>query len=146
MKLSGAVDMNAVTMDAGFIIRPIDLISIGAVGYNLVDVSSPEARRAWGFGLAVGTDSSFHVSGDVKLEQRPDDDKWRVTWGAGGEVIFRSMFMPRIGFQHDAVRNENKLGGGLSVFVSGLAIEAYYQYIFSGSHSFGLTLRIIDFG
>ena len=85
LKLGGAAATNAATLDAGLIIRPISLLSLGAVGYNLVDVHSIEARRSWGFGVALGNDAAFHLAFDVKLE--PDEeDHWKVSYFAAGEV------------------------------------------------------------
>lgn len=146
LKLDGARATNAVTMDVGLMVRPVELLSIGAVGYNLIDVHSPEARRSWGFGLALGTDSTFHIAGDARLEQDPVEDKWKVSWYAGGEVMLGGMFMPRVGYTWDALRDTHKVGGGISVFVSGMAIEAAYQYVFEGAHFFGLTLRLTSLG
>lgn len=145
LHLKGAVDTNAVTMDAGIVFRPISILSLGAVGYNLVDVHSPEARRSWGFGVALGNDNSFHLAFDVKLEPN-DEDKWKVSYFAGGEYLFGSAVMPRVGYTYDAIRKAHKVGGGLSVFVGILAIEGAYQYIFDGGHFFGFTLRVLGLG
>ena len=145
LKLDGAVDTNAVTMDVGLVLRPIDILSIGAVGYNLIGVNSEEARRAWGFGIALGSDKSFRLAFDAKLE-KDQEDKWAVSYYGGGEYLIAGMFMPRVGYTWDALRDTHKVGGGLSVFVSGFAVEAAYQYLFEGSHFFGLSLRVLNPG
>lgn len=145
LHLKGAVETNAVTMDAGIVFRPISILSLGAVGYNLVDVHSPEARRAWGVGAALGNDNSFHLAFDIKLETN-DVDEWKVSYFAGGEYLFGSVVMPRVGYTYDAIRETHKVGGGLSVFVGILAIEGAYQYIFDGGHFFGFTLRVLGLG
>ncbi|GEM_PF-1191222 len=145
LKLDGAVNTNAVTMDAGLILHPIELLTIGAVGYNLIGVNSEEAQRAWGLGISVGSDKSFRVAFDAKLEKN-SKDKWTASYYAGGEYLIAGMFMPRVGYNWDALRETHKVGGGLSVFVSGFAVEAAYQYLFEGSHFFGISLRVLDPG
>ena len=143
--LNGASDTNAATMDVGVILRPISLLSIGAVGYNLIDVHSIEARRSWGFGVALGNDNSFRLAFDLKLE--PNElDEWKVSYFAGAEYLFGGVVMPRVGYTYDALRQTHKAGGGVSVFLGVLALEGAYQYIFDGGHFFGFTLRVLGLG
>ncbi|MDR0966750.1 MAG: hypothetical protein LBM75_09700 [Myxococcales bacterium] len=143
----GGAKSNAVTMDAGIVFRPMPILSLGAVGYNLIDIDSPEARRAWGFGAAVGHDKGFRLAFDIKLETASqEDDGWKPSFFAGGEILLGGRFMPRAGYTYDALRKTHKVCGGLSVFLGILAIEGAYQYAFDDGHVFGFTLRLLDTG
>jgi len=144
LKLSGAVESNAVTLDTGLILRPLPSLGLGAVGYNLVDIHNPEARRSWGFGVALGQDTSFHVDFDVRLD--PDEnDEQVLSYFAGAEYVIADMVVPRLGFAEDKLRDAREISGGVTVIVSGLAIEGAYRHALGGvGRGFGISLRLLD--
>jgi hypothetical protein len=144
LHLGGAVDANAVTLDAGVMLRPISSLGISAVGYNLIDVDSPEAKRSWAFGAAFGDDRSLHVDVDALLD-KDAADKWTVGYRAGAEYLIAGLVMPRVGFIEDPLRDVRKLTGGLSLIIETLAIEAAYQHELNGKGQFfGIGLRLLD--
>ena len=145
LRLGGEVESNAVTMDAGAILRLFDLVSLGAVGYNLIDVQSPEARRAWAFGAAVGNDRLFHVDFDLRLDRSFEEEAYVTSFNVGAEYVIGELVVPRVGYIQDNFRGVKKVTGGVSVLLGPLAIEAAYQHAIDGEgRYFGIGLRLLD--
>jgi hypothetical protein len=144
-KFAGQVVSNAATIDLGVMIKPIPLIGIGIAGYNLIDTNSAEARRGWGFGLAVGKETSFHVDIDARLD--PDaTGTLKPAFAVGGEYLFINLIAPRLGYSEDRLRGAHLLTAGLSVIYQGFAIEVFYRHAILGDEkTFGLAVRMIDF-
>lgn len=145
LKMSGAVVSSAITMDAAVMLKPIPLIGISAVGYNLIDVRNEEARRSWGFGLAVGKETSFHVDLDVRLD--PNSlNATKATYSAGAEYLIAGIVAPRVGYAEDALRGAHLIAGGVSIVHEGFAIDVSYRHaIHGGERNVGIALRAVDF-
>ena len=145
LKMGGNVVSNAITMDAGFFFRPIEMMGIGLTGYNLIDVRSAEARRGWGAGISFGSEKQFHVDVDARL----DEDATRTykpTFTVGGEYLFAGTVAPRIGYSEDLYRGAHLLCAGISVIYEGWAFEAAYRQAIVGKEiTFALGLRMVEF-
>jgi hypothetical protein len=145
MRLGGAVEANSVTLDAGVMVKLFKLVSLGAAGYNLINVYNAEARRAWGFGAAVGDDRLFHVDFDLQLDRSLQTGENVLTYRAGAEYLIANLVMPRIGYVHDNFRDVRKVTAGVSVIWGPMAIEAAYQHALgSKGRFFGIGLRLLD--
>ena len=147
-KLTGAAETgattNAVTLDAGVLVRLFSLLNLGAVGYNLVNVYSPEAQRGWGFGAAVGSGGTFNLDFDLRLDTDAAG-AWARSYHAGGEYLIGGLVMPRVGYVHDGLRGVKKLTGGVSIILGTLAVELAYQHALDGKgRYFGIGARLLD--
>lgn len=144
LKLSGAVKSNSVTMDSAILLRPNPLLGLSAVGYNLIDVRSPEAPRAWGLGAAFGSDATFLVDLDARLDSGPDGETV-ASFFAGAEYTIAGMFVPRLGFGEDRLRRSREVSGGLTFIWTILGVEAAYRHALGGrGRAFGFSLRLLD--
>lgn len=145
LHFAGNVVSNSVTMDAGLMIKPIPLMGIGLAGYNLIDVRSAEAKRAWGFGLSVGKENWFHVDLDARLD--PDaTDTLQPTFTIGGEYLIADLVAPRLGYSEDLYRGAHLICAGVSIIYQGWAIEVAYKHAVLGDEkTFALGLRLLDF-
>ncbi|MGC4120208.1 MAG: hypothetical protein QM765_37630 [Myxococcales bacterium] len=145
LKLGGNVVSNAITMDAGFFFRPVEMMGIGLVGYNLIDVRSAEARRGWGMGLSFGSEKQFHVDIDARLDA-DGTDTYRPTFTIGGEYLFANLVAPRIGYSEDMLRKAHLACAGVSLFYEGWAFEAALRYAVTGKEiTFAIGLRMVEF-
>ncbi|HCF60447.1 MAG TPA: hypothetical protein DFS52_20910 [Myxococcales bacterium] len=145
LRLGGAVEASAVTLDAGAMVKLFRLLSVGAAGYNLINVYNAEARRAWGFGAAVGDDRLFHVDFDLQLDRSLSTGENVLTYRAGAEYLIAEVVMPRVGYVHDNFRDVRKVTAGVSVLFGPMAVEAAYQHALgSKGRYFAIGLRLLD--
>jgi len=145
LKMGGNVVSNAITMDAGLMFRPIELMGIGLTGYNLIDVRSAEARRGWGAGISFGSEKTFHVDVDARLDEDATHT-YKPTFSIGGEYLFINMLAPRLGYSEDMLRGAHLITAGLSFIYEGWAIEAAYRQAITGREiTFAIGLRMVDF-
>ena len=93
---------SGLTFDAGLTIRPIPLLSIGAVGYNLLDRNTAWAPRAVGGGVAVVPMPSLLFVFDSVLEKVYDGTRdSAMYYMGGGELSFSGSAAIRVGGGHD---------------------------------------------
>lgn len=145
LKVSGAVVSNAVTMDAAVMVKLAEVIGISAVGYNLIPINSLEARRAWGFGVAVGKQTAFHVNVDARLDTN-EQDEIKPSFGVGGEYLIADLVAPRLGYVEDMLRETHNVAAGVSVQYEGFALDVGYRQAIGGDEkTVGIALRMLDF-
>lgn len=126
--LRGQEDVTAVTVDAGIFWQVADLLSLGAVGYNLVPIATdPVAPRGVGGGIAVGSDRRAQVTADW----RADLDRLGKTsnrYAAGGEVLLGRLFAVRAGYTKDEVLDTTWWSAGIGLAArSGVALDLGYR-------------------
>jgi hypothetical protein len=125
-------------------LKPLPSLGIAAVGYNLVDVHSPEAARSWGFGAALGRDTDYHLDFDIRLDRNASGETV-VSYFVGAEYLVSSVMVPRIGYADDRLRAAHEITGGLSVLLGNLALEGSYLFALGGrGREFGVSLRLLD--
>lgn len=145
LKISGAYVTNAVTMDAAVMVKLAEVIGISAVGYNLIPINSLEARRAWGFGVAVGKETAFHVSLDARLDQN-DQGEVKPTFAIGGEYLIADLVAPRLGYVEDMLRGTHNVAAGVSLQYQGFALDLGYRQAIGGDEkTVAIALRMLEF-
>ncbi len=128
LSLSGPIPVSAVTMDAGILWQVADMVSIGVTGYNLIPISNPAVAPAGaGAGIAIGSDTSFQVTGDWRADF-DRLDKTANRYAAGFEWLLRSLVVVRGGWMKDEVLDTSwwSVGGGL-VAQHGIALDVGYR-------------------
>lgn len=150
LSMSGADNVSAATMDAALFARLGRLLSAGFSGYNLVDIHHPQqAPRAFGGGLALGDDRSFHVTADWKrdLDRKIGADGKKEasdSWGAGLEYLVDS-FPLRAGLLKDNTRDLKawSVGAGY-VSTGGAAIDFTYRQSIDdpSDRTFAIALKL----
>ncbi|MBI5544734.1 MAG: hypothetical protein HY901_12655 [Deltaproteobacteria bacterium] len=145
LHFSGGVVSNAVTMDASVMAKPVKMLGITAAGYNLIDVHSVEARRSWGFGVAVGSEELFHVDVDARLDTNAEGTL-KPTFSIGGEVLIADIVAPRLGYSEDMLRGAHLIAGGVSVIYDGFALDVGYRHAILGDErTFAVAVRMLNF-
>jgi hypothetical protein len=144
LTLSGAVSSKAVTGDVGLLYKPVPSLGLAAVGYNLIDVHSAEAPRAWGFGLALGRDADLHLDFDVRIDKDAQGG-WKPEFQVGAEYLIGGVVEPRVGYVEDRLLGTRTLAMGLTLQYGGLALDASYQKTLqTEGWAFGLALRLLE--
>jgi hypothetical protein len=136
------------TFDAGVTVRPIPQLSIGAVGYNLLDRETPWAPRAVGGGVAVLPMPTLLFVFDTVLEKvygTPARDPVMYYMG-GGEVSFAAAFAVRAGGGHDGLSKNEYVSAGASTLSADIgALDIGLRQDVSGAKKatiFGISARL----
>jgi hypothetical protein len=136
------------TFDAGLTLRPIPQLSIGAVGYNLLDRETPWAPRAAGGGIALMPMPNLLLLFDSVLEKvygNTGRDKVMYYMG-GGEFSFAASIAVRAGGGHDGMTGNSYISAGVSTLSADIgALDIGLRQDVSGTKKstvFGVSARI----
>lgn len=125
-------DTNSVTADAGLLVRPLPLLSLGVVGYNLIDVASRQAPMRVGGGVSLGHDATFRLSVDAVFALE-ESDPFGNTYHVGGEVFFDDVLPIRIGAERREGEDRNFVTAGLGLVSEVAALDlSFAQGVGSG--------------
>lgn len=139
--MTGAVEANAITGDAGVLLRLFEALQIGASAHNLIDIHHPEMSRYYTFSAAFML-GLFSAAVDVRADfERPEGQTWMLN--AGAEYVFGNGFPLRAGYTFDSSTGQHYLSGGLGFFTEGGGIDIGYRHELNGSGRFlALTVRM----
>jgi hypothetical protein len=136
------------TFDAGLTIRPISILSIAAVGYNLRELGTAFAPRAAAGGIALLPMPTLLFVFDGVLEKIYDDptrDQSSSLMG-GGEFSFSDTAAVRAGGGHDGLTRNGYISAGLTLMsASAGAFDLGIRQDISGNKKstfFGIGARI----
>ncbi len=116
---------NSITGDVGLIYKPTDIVSIAAVGYNLVNVNNDFLAPLEGaLAVAVGTDTTFRVAGDVVANF--SQPSLVLDYHLGGEYLIAQLVAVRAGYMFDGIEKAHFGSVGVSVLVPGFAIDVSF--------------------
>lgn len=106
--------LKAFTMDAAIALRPIEGLSLAALGYNLIDTGSPLAPLLVGGGLAFGR-AGFSLGGDVLVDVNTHKQfsGAKLQVGGGLEYLAQGVAPFRIGYMYDQGRHQHAVTAGL---------------------------------
>jgi hypothetical protein len=136
------------TFDAGLTVRPVPQLSIGAVGYNLLDRETRWAPRAVGGGIALLPMPNLILVFDSVLEKVYDNsgrDKVMYYMG-GGEFSFAASIAIRAGGGRDGMTKNTYVSAGFSTLSADIgALDIGLRQDVSGEKKatiFGVSARI----
>jgi hypothetical protein len=120
------------TFDAGLTLKPVNAVSIGVVGQNLVDLHTDRAPRTVGGGITVGatTDLLFAVDG-VYDYSSSSHKVWHVM--GGGEYLVMKRFGLRAGGGRRGNTKAGYLSGGVSFIAQFGALDFGFQQDLGGT-------------
>jgi hypothetical protein len=133
---------DAATPDVGLVLKPAEIITFAAVGYHLIDVNNPVLLpRQLAGALSIGSDQSFHLSGDVVVnltaEHRPID------YHLGGEYLLSQLLALRAGWMFEGIPKANFLSAGVGVIISSFGLDFAISQNLGNAHDhvFALVLK-----
>lgn len=141
--MTGAREANAITMDAGVLVRITEGLSIGFSGHNLIDTANPELTRyyalaaAWTIG---GLTAAFDLRADFGIAEVPV----QLAYSGGLEYILGDSFPVRAGYSYDTVMGTQHLSAGLGYMYQGGGIDIAYRHELAGNDGrlFSLTFKM----
>jgi hypothetical protein len=113
------------TVDAGITVRPVQFLSLAAVGYNLTNPGGSAAPQAVGGGACLSLLPGLLLLADSVLERvhkdaaNPQETRSSVYYVMGGGEYQIKTLAVRLGGGRDGLHNDGYLSGGFS-FVSGI--------------------------
>jgi hypothetical protein len=137
---SGAVSANAVTVDAGLLVRLSEGLIATITGQNLVDISNKDLSRYYALGLAYVT-GAITVAADARADFTGPST--RFAYHTGLEYILSGAFPLRAGYMHDNIIGTEYISGGVGFAGKGGGIDLAYRHELGGNNSrlFALALH-----
>ena len=139
------------TVDTGLTIRPVQFLSLAAVGYNLTDPGGSVAPQGVGGGACLSLVPGLLLLVDSVLERvskdatNPQETRSSVYYLMGGGEYQARTLAVRLGGGWDGLHQNDYLSGGFS-FVSGIgALDASLRQDISGGRKgtfLGVSLRL----
>jgi hypothetical protein len=133
MPASGSQNVDGFTFDAGVALKPVDVFSIGVVGYNLTDTGSIFAPIKLGTGLSIFALDMLVIEGDVVLDFT-SFEKVNEEIHAGAEILIAGSVPLRAGYIYDVFYEMNSVTAGIGYVGSQFALD------------FGYLQEVIDSG
>jgi opacity protein-like surface antigen len=128
--MSGARNANALTMDAGLLLRPSPRIAVGASAHNLIDTKHVELTRYYSAHIGVLA-GQLSLAGDVRADFQTEARK-TFTYSGGVEYVLGENIPVRAGYTWDGFTRSSQLGLGLGVMTAGGGIDVGYRHDFGG--------------
>ncbi len=139
----GYHDGNSVTMAAGLVVRPVQYLTIGLSGNNLIGVWNDDVPRYFVFSLAGSL--PYLISPVFDLRADFNDPKGpRFAYSGGIEWVVGQAFPIRAGYSYDDIDHTQHLGFGLGWFSDGSGIDLAYRHELGGTngHLVSLTVKV----
>jgi hypothetical protein len=128
--LIGASNTNSVTMNAGLLIRPLQFLSIGVSGHNLIFNFNRDITRF--FVLSVSGMFFNQLSPCFDLRADFNESTARFAYHGGVEWLIANSVPIRAGYQFDGILNRQYLSAGIGWFSQGSGIDFAYRHELGG--------------
>ena len=138
--ITGFNETNSVTMSAGMIFRPLDELTFGLSGHNLIGVYNSDVPRYFSF--AVSSLLAGQLSPTFELRADFNQPTARFAFTGGLEWLIADTFPVRIGYSNDRITNTQHLGVGIGYFNEGSGVDFSYRHELGGTEGRMLALTI----
>jgi opacity protein-like surface antigen len=128
--MRGARQANAITGDAGLLVRPSDVFSIGVSAHNLIGTGNPELTRYYSAHAGVFA-GLLTVAADVRADFETHD-RTTFSYSGGLEFILGQNIPLRAGYTWDGFTRSSQLGLGIGVLTGGGGLDLAYRHDFGG--------------
>jgi len=133
---------NAITMDAGLLLRLSDALRVSASGHNLIDIRHPEMSRYFAVGLAYSA-GALTATADVRVDfsSKPST---QAAYSGGLEYVVAGAFPLRAGYSYDNIAGTQFVSGGVGILGgAGGGLDFGYRHEIGGNDGrlFAMTLR-----
>ncbi|MHB8416669.1 MAG: PorV/PorQ family protein [Myxococcales bacterium] len=121
-----ALHANSITGDAAIIFKPIDILSIAAVGYNLVPVNNPYLAPLEGaLAVAVGSDTTFRAAADLVANFSAPSTAF--DFHLGGEYLIAQLVAVRAGYEYDGLFRQSFSSVGAGLVMESFAFDVSFR-------------------
>lgn len=140
--MTGARESNAITLDAGLLIRLFAGLTISLSGHNLIEVSNPDLTRY--YALALGwSGGGFNIAADMRADFGIAPTV-QLAFNTGAEYVLANSFPIRLGYTLDKISGRQDFSGGVGIFIEGVGIDVAYRHELAGTNGrlVALTVRL----
>jgi hypothetical protein len=127
---SGAVSANAVTVDAGILVRLSEGLLVSVNAQNLVDVAKKDLSRYYALGLAYVT-GPLTAAADLRADFTGPSA--RFAYHGGLEYILGGSIPLRAGYSRDNIISTEYVSAGVGFFGKGGGIDLAYRHEIGGA-------------
>ncbi len=115
--------ISRVTLDAGMVVSISKFISIGAAGYNLIDIDLKDTPLSFSYGLHVSLlGIGFDLDQYIEYERNSDGRRpWSLS--AGAEYVIDGVFPIRAGYKLEGITKNSYITFGSGIYSGGLLLE-----------------------
>jgi hypothetical protein len=140
--LVGDSNLNAISINAGVIAKPVSFMTLGFSGHNLIGVYNTNVSRY--FVASIGFQIAGQLTPAFDLRMDFNQVNPRLAYHGGIEWLIAETFPIRIGYQYDGIANHQYLSGGIGWFSSGSGIDFAYRHELGGTEGrmISLTLKL----
>jgi hypothetical protein len=140
--MRGARLANAITGDAGILVRPSDFLSIGVSAHNLIGTGNPELTRYYSAHAGVFA-GLLTVAADVRADFETNHQT-TFTYSGGMEFVLGQNIPLRAGYTWDGFTRSSQLGLGIGVLTGGGGFDLAYRHDFGGEKGrlIALTFKV----
>ncbi|MHB1844540.1 MAG: hypothetical protein ACYCWW_06865 [Deltaproteobacteria bacterium] len=121
---------DSITGDAALVIKPLEMLTLAAVGYNLIDVQSVLAPREVALAGAFGTDTSYNIAADIAANLSTPNLVF--DYHLGGEYLLAGLLALRGGWMYDGLLDSHFLSGGVGLVTPGIGVDFAYRQQLGG--------------
>lgn len=139
----GPKSANSISINGGLIVRPVQWLTLGFSGHNLIHVYNPDISRYFVASAAVQILGQLTPAFDLRMDFN-DPSRARLAYHGGIEWLIAQTFPIRVGYQFDGIINKQYFGGGVGWFSEGSGIDFAYRHELGGSEGqlLSLTLKL----
>jgi len=144
-------DTKGFTADAGIIVRPANILSLGFVGYNLIPKDTPQYPTAVGGGVTVRPLPQLSLGADGLWDLDDDNDQGSGRYGFGGEYFItaadkQSGYPLRGGYIYDNPLEASYVTGGVGFISSKIGLDVGLRRQISGGDELMVQAGLRFFG
>jgi hypothetical protein len=139
--LVGASNTNSISMNAGLVIRPVEFLTFGFSGHNLIPVYNRDVSRYFVASVSALILGQLTPIFDLRMDFEPTA---KFAFHGGLEWLISQTFPVRIGYQYDGIMNHQYLSAGVGWFNQGSGIDFAYRHELGGQEGrlIALTLKL----
>ncbi len=131
--LLGASSTNAVTVNAGVILKPVPFLSLGVSGHNLISPLNRDVPRYFVASVSGQFFGQLTPVFDLRLDA--NGVSARTGFHGGLEWIVAETLPLRFGYEYDGIAGHQYLSGGLGLQVEGSGIDIAYRHELQGDNA-----------
>ena len=139
----GPPNANSITINGGIIVRPVQWLTFGFSGHNLISVRNVDITRYFVASIGVQIFGQLTPAFDLRMDFN-DPNGARLAYHAGLEWLIAEAVPLRIGYQYDDIAHHQYISAGVGWFNQGSGIDFAYRHEIGGTEGrlISLTLKL----
>lgn len=138
--LVGASNTNSITMNAGLMFRPVQWLTFGFSGHNLIPVYNRDVSRYFVGSVSMIILGQLTPAFDLRMDFNQSNP--RLAYHGGLEWLIAETFPVRLGYQYDGIMNHQYLAAGIGWFNEGSGVDLGYRHELGGQEGRLISLTI----